>query len=246
MNILSFDVANKSLAVSLINYDVKYDLNILNCINKFKEKRIEISRNLTMDNIIILLTKFVEMLDKIKYIYTNKVTIKFAKVNNFFPYRKIDAVSIIERTEKIYSFLIELDKILLDFLNDEKFTVLIEYQMGPNVKTRTVSDQIVFHFMKYKFIRESFNEYIYIVGASLKNLVYIGDEKADYSNFVSKYTKLYTANKEHAKFNMFRLLKYLNQEIHIKNIEKKNYDDIADSIMMSFVWVYNNIININT
>ena len=59
-----------------------------------------------------------------------------------------------------------------------------------------------------------------------------------YSYFINKYAKAYDANKAHSKNNFLYWTKYKNIEYMIKDIKKKNLDDIADSCNMILAWIF--------
>ena len=60
---------------------------------------------------------------------------------------------------------------------------------------------------------------------------------AHYSTFVEKYKTLYASNKNHTKYNFLKLIEHLKSEVFIKDIKKKNMDDIADATIMSLAYV---------
>jgi len=104
--------------------------------------------------------------------------------------------------------------------------VLVEYQMSSNDKSRCVSNQIIYHYSEYS---------PEIVGPSLKNTIYFSDE-LKYNAFASKYSRSYTANKNHTKANMLYWLNKHDRMDLISNIPKKNIDDVADSFMQIWGW----------
>ena len=119
--------------------------------------------------------------------------------------------------------------------------------MGPNDKSRNVCSQILYHYCNTDFNFNSVtdlicdkNIYKYnveIVGPSLKNKINMDIEKP-YSYFINKYAKAYDANKAHSKNNFLYWTKYKNIEYMIKDIKKKNLDDIADSCNMILAWIF--------
>jgi hypothetical protein len=76
-----------------------------------------------------------------------------------------------------------------------------------------------------------------IVGPSLKNKINLVKEQP-HSFFIQKYTKSYDANKGHSKANFLYWIKTKKAELMIKNIKKKNLDDIADSVNMTLAWIH--------
>ena len=76
-----------------------------------------------------------------------------------------------------------------------------------------------------------------IVGPSLKNKINLVKDQP-HSFFIQKYTKSYDANKAHSKANFLYWIKTKKAELMIKNIKKKNLDDIADSVNMTLAWIH--------
>ena len=147
----------------------------------------------------------------------------------------------------------EIDIIIEKYcILDEKIKILLEYQMGPNDKSRTVASQILEH---YSPIDMNFTNYcsdnsieaivkggkdaikeiannnflhnnkifdIEIVGPSLKNKINFDKEKP-LSFFINKYAKLYDANKAHSKSNF------------LKWVEQKNISDMTKPWIFLFI-----------
>jgi len=132
-----------------------------------------------------------------------------------------------ERSKNLKLFLTSLDERV--GINDIS-QVLIEYQMGPNDKSRGVSWQLLYHYgMK-----------AVIVGPTLKNLVVIDPtEKGTYQYHLQHVANRKKANKEHTKHNFIKYLEYTDQMNLLPN--KKKLDDVADSfcqILGHFGWLY--------
>ena len=107
--------------------------------------------------------------------------------------------------------------------NEQKI-ILIEYQMNANNKSNYICAQIIYHFTDNTNI-------IKIVNPSLKN-TYNFTNELSYSNIITKYRTNYTANKNHTKNNFLYWIQTNMKHDLIKHINRKNYDDIADSFMM--------------
>ena len=75
------------------------------------------------------------------------------------------------------------------------------------------------------------------MNASYKNTISL-NKNLTHSNFIKKYSNNYLANKNHTKENFLYFLKSFNLLHLIKNIKKKNYDDIADSFMQIIAYIY--------
>ena len=250
MFVLSFDVATKSLATSLIEYDVNYIKKINKIIREFHKNKKAIfclhdiinkklnTKFLWPDLKLKYVNLFLDLLHKITTILKNKIKILYLDVKDLIPGKKVSETSIVERTQKLKEYLAEIENHTNKIIPSVQFplNVLIEYQMGPNDKSRTISSQIMYHFSNISNLGNSREHNIYLVGPTLKNQIWIGDEKGKYCEFVAKYKTNYSANKAHAKFNFLRLLNILGASDLIKTIKKKNIDDIADSTLMSLSW----------
>jgi hypothetical protein len=225
MRVISFDVATKSLAVSIIKYNLNFCTEIENIHNQYLvDKKTE----KTKKNISIV-ELYLNLLDDINKILDARIDFKYLDVIDLIPGQKVKETNIVDRTKALYTYL---STILDPLIGDEPDSTLflIEYQMGPNDKSRVISSQIMYHMSKYSGIT-------HLVGPSLKNKIVIGGNDALYSNFIERYTTNYAANKNHAKFNFLKLIKILNKEDVIAKIAKKNIDDIADSVLMSLAFV---------
>jgi hypothetical protein len=225
MNIISFDVATKSLAVSIINYDTNIGNKIDELFNNFK--KYEGKNNL------LVLQEYEKLIDDVTTLYDNKISIKYLDVKDLIPDKQLKDTTAVERSNALFNYLTKLDKIILDYTDENDLVFLIEYQMGPNDKSRAISSQIMYHCMRY------YNgSNIHLVGPSLKNKLIIDkSDESKYSSFIGKYKSNYSANKNHSKHNFLVLLKKLKSEKLIQHISKKNIDDIADSVLMSIAWV---------
>lgn len=212
INILSFDCADKSLAVCYltINYDV---LNLLLILLKDGELNLLIVKivNILLENIITI--------HKIK-VYNN---VKCKNDDNV----KGRTIGLINSLNKVDCFIEKLVPKI-----GQVDLVLVEYQMPMNVKSRTVMSQIMLWYIK-KGIR------VEAPGPSLKNKIYFNKDLT-YSKFINRYNTRYVANKNHCKYNFLYWLKLNNLEHLINDINKKNIDDVADSFMQIFGWLLNN------
>lgn len=222
MYILSFDVATKSLAVSLI----KYNYNINDAYAQIKKIYEEYKKENkpTIDK----LKSYNLLLDKTNDILHNMISFEMAEVIDLIPDKQIKDTTINERTIRLKNYLIELDKKLSLITGD--LTILIEYQMGPNDKSRVISSQLLYHF-SVNYTK------ILLIGPSLKNKVFIkNDEKSEHSYYLQKHKTNYTANKNHSKYVMQKILNIYKSSRLIKKIPISNYDDIGDSILMSVAY----------
>lgn len=231
--IASFDVATKSLALSLIEYYNPYD-DISNLWRVYKSNKsdrlskFDVSKNINL---------YIQLLDDINKILDKTIKIHILEVSDLIPNKKISETSSVERTRELHAYLSAVDEKIAKVLKKpDELVVLIEYQMNANDKSRTIAAQVMYHFTKY-------NIPIHYVGPSLKNkLFFKSDLHSNYQNFIERYTTNYAANKNHTKYLLKILLNKLgkaSQEM-ISNIKKKNIDDIADSTIMSVAWYFNN------
>ena len=235
MRIVSFDCANKSLGVSILNYNLNISKDIKLKYDMYLAEKAELLKNFNDIKMNKLLEKYIKLLDETIKLVSNKITIEFLDVVDLIPGKKVKETDPVYRTDKLYDYLNNIIDPLVNFTIDKEYIFLLEFQMGPNVKSGTVSAQIMYHLMKYKN-----GDNIKLIGPSLKNKIIIGGSHNNYKNYIEKYTTNYGANKAHSKQNFLDLLKYLDSEIMIKDIKKKNIDDIADSVLMSLAFVLSN------
>jgi hypothetical protein len=97
--------------------------------------------------------------------------------------------------------------------------VVVEYQLGDNAPARAVANALVTLFA---------DDDVVLVGASLKNTIALGPGLA-LGDFIPKYTKLYTANKNHARANFDRVLELFPNALKPVNAAGRGH--IADSFM---------------
>ncbi len=233
LNVLSFDVANKSLAVALIRFDTKKYERIEHALGEFRAIK---TSGVTGA---VLLRAFVDMLDRILHIYDNAIDIKYVAVKDLIPGKKLSDTDILARTAALNEYLIQLDTAVAPFVDPaEELKVLIEYQMGPNEKSRAVSSQLLYHYTNVLFVAgRPVDGNIILVGPSLKNTIYIGADDASYVNFLNNRRTNYAANKAHSRFNLVRLFGIVGKSDMLRDIAKKNYDDLGDAVMMAVAWV---------
>ena len=221
MYTVSIDTATKSMAVSIIEYNLEIDSQIDNLYKVYKDSK----KSVTTVN--ELLQLYINLLNSVKCLLDNRIHIHYLNVIDLIPGQKVAETDVVFRTRQLYTYLTKLDDILNQLKGPKLF--LLEYQMGPNIQSNMVSSQLIYHFSKY-------DAEIKILGPSLKNKVYIGGDGGKYSNFVEKYKTLYAANKNHTKYNFLKLMSYLGANDAFANIKKKNIDDIADSVLMSLAY----------
>ena len=214
---LSIDVANKSLAISFIKY--------------IKLKHLKILSNETTD--ITETTKLKTLMNFNKQL-NESISYYICEVIDLIPNKKVKNTSQLERTTALKAYLQKLQERINDYINQFniiKITVLVELQPSFNDKSRAAFNQIIYEFSNLPIFK------IKIMNASYKNTISL-NKNLTYSNFIKKYSNNYLANKNHCKENLLYFLKSFNLLHLIKDIKKKNYDDIADSFMQMIAYIY--------
>ena len=214
---LSIDVANKSLAISFIKY--------------IKLKHLKILSNETTD--ITETTKLKTLMNFNKQL-NESISYYICEVIDLIPNKKVKNTSQLERTTSLKAYLQKLQERINDYINQFniiKITVLVELQPSFNDKSRAAFNQIIYEFSNLPIFK------IKIMNASYKNTISL-NKNLTYSNFIKKYSNNYLANKNHCKENFLYFLKSFNLLHLIKDIKKKNYDDIADSFMQMIAYIY--------
>jgi hypothetical protein len=238
MKYIGIDLATKSLAVSIIDYNPDFIREMNQQLDdwiEYKNRYIEWCAESGMEDIETLLIQFNKTLDKITDVLDGRLKILDMSVVDLIPGDKVADVSVVDRTTKLHQYMNTIFDSKLSLYKPQDMTFLLEYQMGPNIKSNLVASQVIYHLAKYRN-----GDNIVLVGPSLKNKIMIGDREAHYSNFVNRYTTLYAANKNHTKFNLQRLLEFTGDKFPPKGIKKANVDDIADTVMMTMAWLLKN------
>ena len=91
--------------------------------------------------------------------------------------------------------------------------------MGSNHKARMISSALIALFSEYKVI---------LISPNLKNKIYV-NECGKHKHFIKKYSNLYSANKEHAKYNFSIITNIFPSNIKIT--KTSDIGHIADSFM---------------
>lgn len=212
---LSFDIANKSLAISLISFDKEYKEKINQIINNNYESTL-ISMNTLNKQL------------------NNIINYHIYEVVDLIPQQKVKNTTIIYRSNKLKEYLNKLNINIQEIKNKnnvDKLTVLIEYQPSFNEKSRTIYNQIIYEYSDNNLYN------IFIMNPLYKNKIYFNNE-LKHSSFIQKYNNNYIANKNHTKSNFLYFLDKYNLEHIITNIKKKNLDDLADSFMQIIAYIY--------
>lgn len=224
MHIISFDSATKSLAVSITYYNIDMANDIKKEYDAYILKRNYIINSITScpsdtaTKINSVLRLYASLLDHVIQLRNNKIKIKMLSVVDLIPSIKISDTDTVYRTNALHDYLNQRLDPIIQMYEPNDCVFLLEYQMGPNVKSGTISSQIMYHLMKY---RSDVGDNIKLVGPSLKNKIVIGGEGSKYAAFIEKYTTNYACNKAHAKHNFYKLLEYLGEKDLIIDINKK-------------------------
>jgi len=220
MYYLSFDVANKSLAISLIRFNKNYKNDIQNIKNN-KET--------------------IEYIKQVNVILSNTIEYIYYSVEDLIPNKKIKESTIFERSSSLKEKLRNI-KHIINNLNANKIIVLIEYQMSSNYNANAIYNQIIYEFTNcIDCLLEPIYD-IHIMHPSYKNKIYFHNDLI-HSNFLQKYNNNYIANKNHTKANFIYYLNVFNLTHVLDNIKKKNIDDLADSFIQIFGYIkfYENV-----
>jgi hypothetical protein len=231
MYYLSFDCATKTFAYSLsyVNlspsamYDgVKklIDSDLLE--NSDLLKNLENSKNSeNLENLENL--KNSEFSKKFNNFKSQIINLIDGEVIDFFPKIPDNKIDSVERIKKISNYVKEV--IFPKIKDIENIEIFIEFQMGSNHKARMISSALIALFSSHV---------VRLIHPSLKNKVYTCED-GKYKHFIKKYSNLYTANKEHAKYNFAILEKIFSSSISSTN--KNDRGHIADSFMQVLGYV---------
>lgn len=232
MYVLSIDTATKSLAISLIFYN----LNLSNDIDKEYENYLKEKANINKDDSNKLFENYLNLLTKVDTLLENKIIIHHLEVIDLIPGKKVKEASIQEISKSLHNYLNNvIDPIIAKYNKTDEikndWLFLLEKQMSPNNQSNSISSMIIYHLSKY-------DAEIQLVGPTLKNKIIVGGSKS-YSDALESHSTNYAANKSHSKGCFLELLKHLKKEdlLDVCQIKKKNVDDISDSTMQSLAYV---------
>lgn len=209
---LSYDCANKSLAVILFSYDMHYKKEVTAMMQ---------SNNCTM------LTKIMN----INKILNNVIEIFYADVIDICPGIKIKNLNIIQKSNLFKNAIVDINKhleLLIEQRNLNRVHVYIERQPTFNVKSSIVYHQLIYEYSNNKIYK------IKVMYPMLKNKVTLRPDLA-HSSFISYSNNAYRANKNHTKANFLYFIETFGLQNQIKHIKKKNIDDIADAFLQVLV-----------
>lgn len=207
MIFLSFDIASRSLAFTLMNYNVNFLSEV--------EKLAKSSDSRLVDMVCLL---------------NSSLVIRLCDVVDLNQGRTNKEITQLEKTKKLKEVLTVLTILLCEFKTAnpyEEIKVLLEYQMSANYQANAVFNQIFYHFIDFSPIT---------ISPCYKNKVFFSEE-LEYKHFSNKYSTSYAANKAHTKANFLYFLETFNMSHSVQHIKKKNIDDAADSFMQVFAYV---------
>ena len=202
---LSIDCANKSLAIGL--YSIKSDF-----VNEL---------NYVVDNNIDVFDKHDSM--------SSLIEIKFLKVFDLTPNKKITDTDILEKSIALKNVLSDIIELTNSLIGNE-YELLVEYQMNVNDKSRCVYNQIIYEFIDKCPIHRMI--------PSKKNSIHLKPELS-YGNVMNNSNSNYRCNKNHSKYNFLHFINSFNYTHLIKPLKKSNYDDIADTFMQLIAFLLN-------
>ena len=267
MIIISYDIAIKSLAVSIfyVNENWKEEMSYTN--NILCSDFDKLLSGSTIPEMVInakcVLRNIKELDEKI----SNIIQPLFCDVVDLIPNKKIKETDVNIRSSRLKGYLNRVDTIYIPQILENisrkmssesikeinspsnPIKILLEYQMGPNDKSRNVCSQILYHYStsdnQFKTSLDTHsnavsatNVYdIEIIGPSLKNKLNFNKSES-YSHIIKKYVTNYNANKKHSVCNMLHWLSVLHLDKLIKKIKKSNLDDVADSFNMAIAWIF--------
>lgn len=220
MYYLSFDCATKTFAYSLSYVN-------LNSITISKNINTLIS-DITNETANFKTTELYK--NKIKTFKSQIINLIDGKMIDFFPKIPDNKIDNVERIKKISNYVKEVIFPKIANIKIDNIEIFIEFQMGSNHKARMISSALIALFSSYV---------VRLIHPSLKNKVYTCED-GKHKHFIKKYSNLYTANKEHSKYNFFIIEKIFSSAILSTN--KNDRGHIADSFMQVLGYLlYKNI-----
>jgi hypothetical protein len=138
---------------------------------------------------------------------------------DFFPNIPDAKIDTVDRIVKMSNYIKQIIFPKIKEIPIPHIEIFIEFQMGSNHKARMISSALIAIFSEYK---------VRLINPSLKNKVYVSEE-GKHKHFIKKYSSLYSANKEHAKYNFSQIEKVFKS--NIAGTKKSDRGHIADSFM---------------
>jgi hypothetical protein len=244
MYILGYDVASKSLALSIIKFNENWKSDLAEIESSFNQRHSMSSVELCQ-SVLDHINRLYDLLDTL-------IQPLVLEVVDLIPGKKLKETDVILRANRLRGYLKYVDETHLNNIPDlGVYHVLVEYQMGPNNKSNSVCSQILYHYaandtgFKSTLSENNLTDNtqaarvcnVEIIGPSLKNKINLDKDKTR-QFFIGKYAKTYDANKKHSVANMKYWLTTKNATHMLANIKKNNWDDIADSVTMTLAWIF--------
>ncbi len=129
MIFLSFDIASRSLAFTIM----KYNTNFLSDLKLLVERNNNIA-------------EIYKCMDE-------SISIRICDVVDLNEGKKNSEITLLQKTKKLKEVLTTLSVILLEFSNlnpTENISVLLEYQMSANYQANVIFNQIFYHFVDFE------------------------------------------------------------------------------------------------
>jgi len=250
MRLLGIDCATKSLAVSIVDFNLNWSLD-LSKIQKKYTRRFEKAKTEEEKTTVLL-----KRIKAVESLWDNLFILRYVNVFDLLPGVALKGAPIelkMSRLKAALHYVNCINKKMEPYLPINK--VLVEYQMSANDKSRTISNALVYAFTEpdhnFTFSGKYLNlvgdssstslqtasqgSTVEMVGPALKSKVYFG-AAGKMSNFRKKYMSNYTANKAHAKHNFKEWISMHECSEIIEGIPKSNLDDVADSFLMTYAW----------
>jgi hypothetical protein len=214
---LGFDCATKTFAFSLSHIDLDtYNIHATRIRSQLANAT-ELLKKSTPETI----DSIYQSVSKLDIETKEYINIVDGETVDLFPSRSDASISTVERIRAVSRYINSriIPSIQRLVPVGEKLMVVVEFQMGQNVRARAVASAILTLFCE---------EEIIIVGPSLKNKVSTC-EAGRYCYFAEKYTTSYSANKAHTKYNFANIERLFGSGILNMSDTKKGH--IADSFI---------------
>lgn len=237
-NILSWDCANRSLAVVYVSINTNWDNDMLkwcNLVMQEKGESIETLNRLISQGMDIAksyakihFARSFDVLENVKIKdpscekkSKNKRTLKRKEGTKI----KTSEVDCVTRALALHQHLCQVDSLIRSTgINLDR--VFIEYQMNINKKSGTVCDQLVGYYCSRAQVK--------IIPPSWKQKVWFGDLNIQY--FLENSTRSYNANKAHSKANFVHWCEISRQNRILKGLNSRHLSDIGDAFMQILGW----------
>lgn len=209
---LSFDCATKTFGFILVKINLKYLFNDTTEV-KLILKQLEIK--LKQEGY----SKEIEdIINKINIKTKETIMITAYDCVNLIPNIANKDISTITRIKALSLFIKNNIYPLINNISPDQLHILIEFQMSYNTQSKAVAIALIALFSDYD---------VHLVSPTLKNKLYF-TEQLKYCYFMEKYNNSYTANKNHALYNLLEFEKMYDQPINLSNKLKGH---VADAFM---------------